>query len=89
MKRNAVYTYKSLKIVEDASGLKEIYGQKGRDIITEVIPDAVEFINHECKMGAILKDLNGVDFFVWPNESAERLIEKWKYEHFKVSGLEF
>ena len=89
MKGNLVYTYKSLKIEDDASGLKTIYGLKGKDIISEIIPDAVEFINRECRRGAFLKDLNGVDFFVRPNESVLDLVEKWKYENFRVSGLEF
>ncbi len=89
MKGNLIYTYKSLKIEEDTSGLKTIYGLRGKDIISEVIPDAVEFINRECRLGAILKNLNGVDFFVRPNESVLALVEKWKYENFRVSGLEF
>lgn len=89
MKKNLTFTYKSLKIIEDSKGLMEIYGLAGRDIITEVIPYAVEFINNECKLGAILKDLNGVDFFVRPNENVADLVEKWKYEHFRATGLEF
>lgn len=89
MAKQTVFTYKSLKIYEDKTGLKEITGLKGRDIISEVIPDAVEYINCACQTGAILKNLNGVDFYVLPNENIDNLIEKWKYEHFRVSGLEF
>lgn len=82
------YVYKSLMIYEYPSGLKEIRGQKNKDIITEVIPDAVNYINNKCRIGAILKDLKGVDLFVYPNESVIAIIEKWKQEHFRNTGIE-
>lgn len=85
-----VYTYKSLKIIEFSNGEKEISGLSGRDIISEVIPDAVEFVKvSESEGGVKLSNLNGIDLYVFPFSIPNKLVNEWMEEKFRLSGIDF
>lgn len=82
-----VYKYKSLIIEERVSGL-EITGRANKDILTEIIPDALEYVKkNDLQFGAHLYGLNGVELFVLPNMRLSELQEIWRQEYFKLSGI--
>ncbi len=82
-----VYKYKSLIIEERVNGL-EITGKPNKDILTEIIPDALEYVKkNDLQLGAHLYGLNGVELFVLPNMRLSVLQETWKQDYYKLSGL--
>lgn len=82
-----VITYKSIKIVKLDDGKIVISGLKGKDILKDVIPDAVNYVKNDYGKRAELH-LNGLTFFVDVDTSLKELTEQWKYEHFRFSGIE-
>ncbi len=85
-----VFKFKSLRVEQKESGEFELTGLKDRDILNEIIPDALTFLKiNELSMGATLCDLNGVDLYVLPTMSIREVQEQYLQCHFKLTGIEY
>ena len=85
-----VFIYKSLKVEQTDSGSIEITGLKNKDILNEIIPDALAFVkDNEIKLGARICDLNGVDLYILPTMSTREVQEQWKQDFYRLSGLAY
>ena len=69
--------YKSIIVDENKSGDITLLPKHNSDIMTEIIPDALEYVKNHCfkfKKGTYLSGLNGVDIEIFPEFN--RLLER-------------
>lgn len=82
--------FKSIIVDENRSGDITLFPKRNADIMTEIIPDALEYVKGNCvkfKKGAFLTGLNGVDIEIFPNSNLNSLISYWKDEYYLQSGI--
>lgn len=82
--------YKSIIVDENKSGDITLLPKHNSDIMTEIIPDALEYVKNHCfkfKKGTYLSGLNGVDIEIFPDSNLNNLIDYWKEEYYSESGI--
>ncbi len=82
--------YKTIMVNENKNGETRLYPNTNADIISEIIPDALEYVrNHSLKFenGTYLCGLNGVDIEIFPSSNLNVLINDWKEEYYCESGI--
>jgi len=70
--------YGTVIIKFDQKGNPYLTGEKGKDPIKQILPDALEYVTLYAREDMWLRDVCGVDIIIYPNMSQKALIEEFK-----------